>query len=216
MKYDAVIFDLDGTLLDTLEDLCDSTNFALSQFGYPKRNLEEVRSFVGNGIGKLIERALPGGTANNDYSAVLETFKAHYTKNCNNKTKAYSGIYDLLDTIKSQGIKMAVVSNKVDSAVKELCNRYFPGYFQISVGEKKGTRRKPEPDSVWEAINSLDVKKERTVYIGDSEVDVETANNANIEFIAVSWGFRDKELLAATGNFTIVDTVKELSESIFY
>lgn len=216
MKYEAVIFDLDGTLLDTLEDLCDSTNFSLSKFGYPEKTIEEVRSFVGNGIGKLIERALPNGTQNSDYNSVLEAFKAHYAKNCNNKTKAYDGIYDLLDTLKTRNIKMAVVSNKVDSAVKELCERYFHGYFQIAVGEKEGIRRKPAPDSVLEAIDFLEIKKESIVYIGDSEVDVETTKNADMKLIAVSWGFRNKHMLASMGNFTIVDTPKEILKLIFH
>jgi phosphoglycolate phosphatase len=215
MKYEAVIFDLDGTLLDTLEDLCDSTNYALAKFGYPKRSLEEVRSFVGNGIGKLIERALPPYANRAEYDDVLAEFKAHYASNCNNKTKAYNGIYDMLDTLKNSGVKMAVVSNKVNSAVMELCDKYFPGYFEIAIGEKDGIRRKPAPDSVFAAINALGIKKENTVYIGDSEVDVETAKNAHIDIIAVSWGFRDRNALEAMGNFTIADTAEELVLRIF-
>ena len=215
MKYEAVIFDLDGTLLDTLEDLCDSTNFALANYGYPARKLSEIRSFLGNGIGKLIERALPDGTSNSDYNAVLEMFKTHYAVNCNNKTKAYAGIYPLLNALKVRNVKMAVVSNKVDSAVKALCERYFSGYFEIAVGEREGIRRKPEPDSVLEAINALGVKKKSSVYIGDSEVDIETSKNAGIEFIAVSWGFRDKQQLAAIDNFTIADNAEELLSLLF-
>ena len=215
MKYEAVIFDLDGTLLDTLEDLCGSTNFALSKFGYPERTLKEVRSFVGNGIGKLIERALPGGIENGDYNAVLEEFKRHYAANCNNKTKAYPGIYALLDALKTSGIKMAVVSNKVDSAVKELCERYFNGYFEVTVGEREGVRRKPSPDSVLAAINILNTKTEHAVYIGDSEVDIETARNSDMDFIAVSWGFRERHQLSAIGNFTITDTAEELLALFF-
>lgn len=215
MKYEAVIFDLDGTLLDTLEDLCDSTNFALSKFGYPERTLKEVRSFVGNGIGKLIERALSGGIENGDYNAVLEEFKCHYAANCNNKTKAYPGIYALLDALKTSGIKMAVVSNKVDSAVKELCERYFNGYFEVTVGEREGVRRKPSPDSVLAAINILNTKTEHAVYIGDSEVDIETARNSDMDFIAVSWGFRERHQLSAIGNFTIADTAEELLALFF-
>ena len=215
MKYEAVIFDLDGTLLDTLEDLCDSTNFALSEFGYPERSLEEVRSFVGNGIGKLIERALPPNAEKADYDAVLAEFKAHYAANCNNKTKAYKGIYDTLDALKTNGIKMAVVSNKADSAVKELCERYFPGYFEVVIGEKENIRRKPAPDSVFAAMKILGVKKENTVYVGDSEVDVATAENSGIDLIVVSWGFRDRDKLSRMGNFTITDTAEELVSLFF-
>ena len=214
-KYKTVIFDLDGTLLDTLEDLCDSTNFALARFGYPERTLSEVRSFVGNGIGKLIERALPCGVATSEYDAVLAEFKAHYATNCNNKTKAYDGIYNLLDSLKSSGIKLAVVSNKVDSAVKELCSRYFREYFEVAVGEKTGIRRKPAPDSVFAAMETFGAKKGSTVYIGDSEVDVETAKNAEIDLIAVSWGFRDREVLAALCDCHIADEPKEIEEFIF-
>lgn len=215
MRYKTVIFDLDGTLLDTLADLCDSTNFALSSFGYSERTLAEVRSFVGNGIGKLIERALPGGAENPDYSAVLAKFKDHYAINCNNKTKAYEGIYAMLDELRARGVKIAVVSNKVDSAVNELCERYFAGYFEIAVGEKEGVHRKPAPDSVFAAMGALSAKKESTVYVGDSEVDVETAKNAGIDIIAVSWGFRDREVLRLLGNFTIVNTAEELLSVIF-
>ena len=214
-KYETVIFDLDGTLLNTLEDLCDSTNFALTQFGYKKRTLAEVRSFVGNGIGKLIERALPQGLDNSDYSAVLACFKAHYALNCNNKTKAYDGINGLLNELKRRGMKVAVVSNKIDSAVNELCERYFEGYFSVAIGEKENIRRKPAPDSVFAAMNRLNAEKRSTVYVGDSEVDVQTAKNAGIDLIAVSWGFRSKNELIKLGNFNIAATAEELSLLIF-
>ena len=214
-KYKTVIFDLDGTLLDTLEDLCDSTNFALASYGYPQRTLDEVRSFVGNGIGKLIERALPGGLENADYNAVLACFKAHYGENCNNKTKAYDGIYRLLEVLKAHNMKMAVVSNKVDGAVKELCTRYFSGYFEVAIGEREGIRRKPAPDSVFAAMEMLGAERESTVYIGDSEVDVQTAKNADIDLIAVSWGFRDRREISAMGNLTIADTSEELLLLVF-
>ena len=209
-KYKTVIFDLDGTLLDTLEDLCDSTNFALASFGYPERTLEEVRSFVGNGIGKLIERALPRGLENADYNAVLERFKAHYGENCNNKTKAYEGIYELLNALKSNDIGIAVVSNKVDSAVRELCERYFGGFFTIAIGEKENIRRKPAPDSVFAAMEKLGAVPASTVYVGDSEVDVQTAKNVGVDLIAVSWGFREREELRKLGDFPIAKTATEL------
>jgi len=215
MRYKTVIFDLDGTLLDTLEDLCDSTNFALSRFGYPERTLREVRAFVGNGIGKLIERALPGGAENPDYDAVFAEFKMHYAENCNNKTKAYGGIYAMLDELKACGIKMAVVSNKVDSTVKELCARYFSGFFEVAVGECEGVRRKPAPDAVFAAMDALGAKKESTVYVGDSEVDVETAKNAGLDLIAVSWGFRDRERLSLLGDFPIADTANDIVSLAF-
>lgn len=209
-KYKTVIFDLDGTLLDTLEDLCDSTNFALAEFGYPSRTLREVRAFVGCGIGKLIERALPFGCENPDYSAVFASFKAHYGENCNNKTKAYDGIYSLLEALKSDGVNIAVVSNKVDSAVKALCARYFGEYFSVAIGEREGIRRKPAPDSVFAVMDELGATSESTLYVGDSEVDVQTAQNAGIDLAAVSWGFRDREVLEALTSAPIADTAEEL------
>ena len=209
-KYDTVIFDLDGTLLDTLEDLCDSTNFALRYFGYPERTLTEIRSFVGNGIGVLIEKALPEGKANIHYEKVLKIFKEHYATNCNNKTRAYDGIYDLLDKLKLNGYKIAVVSNKVDSAVKELCQRYFKDTFSIAIGESKNIKKKPSPDSVLSVIRELNSDKSRTVYIGDSEVDIATAANAGIDCISVSWGFRSKEMLEEAGASIILSSVNDV------
>ncbi len=209
-KYSTVIFDLDGTLLDTLEDLCDSTNFALARFGYPKRTLAEVRAFVGNGIGKLIARALPQGVTDEVRAEVLAVFKAHYAENCNNKTRAYDGIEALLGKLKADDVKIAVVSNKIDSAVKALCERYFAGYISVAIGETENIRRKPAPDTVFKAMEILDAEKERTVYVGDSEVDAETAKNSGLDLIAVSWGFRDREILHTLGDFPIADTAEEL------
>ncbi|MBQ8403513.1 MAG: HAD-IA family hydrolase, partial [Clostridia bacterium] len=193
-RYGTVIFDLDGTLLNTLEDLCDSTNFALACFGFPARTLAEVRSFVGNGIGKLIERAVPEGTESSVCAQVLEVFKAHYSENCNNKTRAYDGIEWLLKKLKEEKIKIAVVSNKVDSAVKVLCERYFADYISVAIGETENIRRKPAPDTVFAAMELLGAEKKNTVYVGDSEVDVETAKNAGIGLVAVSWGFRNRDV----------------------
>ncbi len=213
-KYDTVIFDLDGTLLYTLEDLCDSTNFALAHFGYPERTLAQVRSFVGNGIGNLVARAVPNGTSKEECAAVLKVFKAHYAENCNNKTRAYDGVEALLARLKAANIKLAIVSNKVDSAVKALCERYFADYISIAIGEKENIRRKPAPDTVFAAMELLGAENARTVYIGDSEVDVQTAKNAGIDLIAVSWGFRDREALRALGTFPIADTAEEVWQLI--
>lgn len=214
MVYKTVIFDLDGTLLDTLEDLCDSTNFALAHFGFPTRSLAEVRSFVGNGIGKLIERALPENAGGQTYGAVLAEFKRHYAENCNNKTCLYVGIEELLRKLAQSGVKLAVVSNKVDSAVRELCEKYFGALVPVAIGEREGVRRKPAPDSVFAAMELLGAKKEETVYVGDSEVDIETAKNAGIELIAVSWGFRGRELLESLGARKIADSAKELEKML--
>lgn len=213
-KYDTVIFDLDGTLLNTLDDLCDSTNFALSEHGYQRRTISEVRSFVGNGIGMLIARALPNGKSNDDYDKVLNTFKKHYSENCNNKTCLYDGIGELIQTLKINGYKLAVVSNKVDSAVKALCEKYFSDTIKVAIGETDNIRRKPAPDEVFEALAILDSQKTSTVYIGDSEVDIETAANAGIDCISVSWGFRDADLLREAGASVIIDTPNRVYDHI--
>ncbi len=213
-KYNTVIFDLDGTLLNTLDDLCDSTNFALSQYGYPKRTLAEVRSFVGNGIGVLIEKALPGGRTNLEYGQVLDAFKAHYAVNCNNRTRAYDGVNELLHNLKRSGYKLAVVSNKLESAVKELCKRYFADTISIAIGETEKVRRKPAPDEVYEAMKLLGSQKEGTVYIGDSEVDILTAKNSGIDIISVSWGFREENVLLEAGAKIVINTPMDIFEYV--
>ena len=212
MKYQLVIFDLDGTLLDTLEDLADSTNYIMRQFGCPERTLSEVRSFVGNGIRKLLERSAPKDTPAEVIDGMFEQFKEYYGAHCADKTKPYDGILELLDTLQKQGTKLAVVSNKADYAVKALCEQYFPGYFDEAVGERVGIARKPAPDTVKEVLKNLKMEKSQAVYIGDSEVDVQTARNAEMDCIAVDWGFRDKEVLIKAGAETIVSTPAELFE----
>ena len=213
-KYKAVIFDLDGTLLDTLCDLYISVNYALSRFGYPEKTIDQVRAYVGNGIGKLIERALPSGIENPDYEKVLAVFKEHYGANCENNTSPYPGIDELLANLTSAGIKSAVVSNKADFAVKSLCRRFFPSLEGRAIGEREGVRRKPAPDSVYAAMELLGVSAEESVYVGDSEVDVATAKNAGIDLIAVSWGFRERVELLSCGAQTVVDTAEALGEMV--
>ncbi len=203
-KYKLVIFDLDGTLLDTLDDLADSVNAALSAVGYPGRTREEVRSFVGNGIRKLIERSVPAETAEEMVNKVHERFTVHYKEHCADKTKPYNGILELLCQLKEKGVKTAVVSNKADYAVKALCAQYFPGFLEEAIGERQGIAKKPAPDTVNEVLRILGVEKSRAVYIGDSDVDVETAKNAGLDCIAVDWGFRDKEVLKQAGAGVIV------------
>ena len=209
-----VIFDLDGTLLNTLEDLKNSTNFALSEFGYPLRTLEEVREFVGNGVAKLIERAIPQGINNPNFEKCLEIFKVNYSKNMYNKTAPYDGILDMLRELKLAGCKIAVVSNKFDSAVKELCNKYFSGLVDAAVGQMNNIPQKPAPDGVLKAIRILNSKKENCVYIGDSDVDVMTAKNSQLPCIGVSWGFRSKDVLKNAGCHTIVDKPCDIIKKI--
>ena len=212
MSYKLAIFDLDGTILDTLEDLKESTNAALAANGYPARTLDEVRRFVGNGIGKLIERAVPQGTSKEATAKTLESFKEHYGIHCADHTKPYDGIPKLLEDLRRCGIQTAVVSNKADFAVQELCSQYFPGAFDFVVGEREGIRRKPCPDSVFEVLKTLKKTADEAVYIGDSDVDVETAREAGMDGIFVNWGFRGRAFLIEHGATCIVDTPEELEK----
>lgn len=210
----AAIFDLDGTLLYTLEDLADSTNYALSCFGYSPCSVSQVRSYVGNGVRLLIARALPQGEANPVFEECLSTFKNHYKKNMYNKTKPYDGVIEMLDKLKALGIKTAVVSNKFDTATKELCAHYFKDRIDISIGESSSIRKKPAPDSVLEVIKIFGADKNDCVYIGDSEVDIQTAQNAGIDCISVNWGYKDTDFLISNGASCIVENCEELLKSI--
>ncbi len=210
MKYDSVIFDLDGTLLDTLEDLCDSVNFALRLHDFPERTLDEVRSFVGTGIKNLIKKSVGEEADGETVDAVLDTFKNHYKDHSADKTGPYEGIPELLSMLKEKEIPAAVVSNKVDIAVQMLVKGYFEGLIEVAVGELEGINRKPCPDTVFLAMEKLGCK--HPVYVGDSEVDVETAKNAGLDGVFVSWGFRSEEQLRAAGAEVVVNSAKELLE----
>ncbi|MGN0552831.1 MAG: HAD family hydrolase [Oscillospiraceae bacterium] len=208
--YKLAVFDMDGTILDTLEDLKDSVNYALAECGYPQRTYDEVRSFVGNGIRKLIERSVPAGTSVSDMDRVHEVFTGHYKIHCADKTKAYDGIKPLIEALRANGVKTAVVSNKADYGVQELCKEYFDGLFDYAIGEREGIRRKPAPDSVNEALRVLDTPKNEAIYIGDSDVDFETAKNAELPCISVLWGFRDEEYLRSKGATLFVHEPSEI------
>lgn len=197
--YRAVIFDLDGTLLDTLDDLCDAVNVALSAHGYPARTREEVRAFVGNGVRLLIARALPGGESDSRFEEVFATFLSYYAAHDRQKTAPYPGLVALLTSLQERGVHVAVVSNKFDAAVRELCAHYFGGLVEVAVGESPAVPKKPAPDTVLRAMQLLGVPAETCVYVGDSDVDIETAKNAGIPCISVLWGFRDRAFLAAHG-----------------
>ena len=214
MKYMIAIFDLDGTILNTLEDLADSTNYALKTCGYPERTMDEVRQFVGNGIRKLMERAVPEGTPVEEIDRVHETFTAHYKVQCADKTRPYDGIMELLQNLKKDGCKLAVVSNKADYGVQELCKQYFDGVFDFAVGEREGIRKKPAPDSVNEVLKTLGCSRDRAVYIGDSDVDIQTAANAQMDHIIVEWGFRDVPFLIAKGAKVLVEKPEEILEIV--
>ena len=209
-----IIFDLDGTLLNTLEGLKNSTNFALKKFNCSEITLEQTRSFVGNGVRKLIERAIQNGEQNPDFEKCLNTFKEHYSKTMYQKTVAYDGIEDMLTELKKRGVKTGVVSNKFDTAVKELCKNYFDGLIIVAIGESPNVRKKPAPDSVLKAMKILGAKPENTLYVGDSDVDIQTAKNSNLKSVGVTWGFRDRELLEKEGADFIINTPCELLELI--
>ncbi|MBR7179422.1 MAG: HAD family hydrolase [Oscillospiraceae bacterium] len=189
-----ILFDLDGTLLNTLEDLCDATNAALRHFGCPERSLEEIRSFIGNGARNQIRLSLPGKTDDPDVDAVLSWYKAYYGGHCQIKTAPFAGIKDALAEL-SEAYPIAIVSNKPDAAVKTLCALHFPGIF--AMGESPACPRKPAPDMVFQAMVAIGA--ERCIYVGDSEVDVLTAKNAGVSCISVLWGFRDRETIEAAG-----------------
>ena len=214
MKYMIAIFDLDGTILNTLEDLADSTNYALKTCGYPERTMDEVRQFVGNGIRKLMERAVPEGTPVEEIDRVHETFTAHYKVHCADKTRPYDGIMELLQNLKKDGCKLAVVSNKADYGVQELCKQYFDGVFDFAVGEREGIRKNPAPDSVNEVLKTLGCSRDRAVYIGDSDVDIQTAANAQMDHIIVEWGFRDIPFLISKGAKVLVEKPEEILEIV--
>lgn len=199
MKYKLLIFDMDGTILDTLKDLQNCINHALKLSGYPERTLDEVRSFVGNGLAKLVERAVPKEATAKDCEKVFSDLKAFYKEHCTDYTKPYDGIVETIRDLKLAGYKTAVVSNKADFAVQDLVKEYFDGLFDVSVGEKEGRKKKPAPDSVYYVLDTLHISKEDAIYIGDSEVDIETAKNAEIDSIIVEWGFRDKAFLVEKG-----------------
>lgn len=211
-KYDAVVFDLDGTLLDTIDDLTDSVNFALSEEGFALHTVSEVKSFVGNGIAKLIDRSVPEGTSEEKKSRTLESFKRHYAADCENKTKPYDGILKLLDDLRDAGFKIAVVSNKIDSAVSVLCKKYFGDRIDFCVGDREGLARKPAPDAVFEALKKLSSAPERAVYVGDSDVDIKTAENAGMDCISVSWGFRPRDFLLLSGASVIADKPSDINK----
>lgn len=207
-----VIFDLDGTLLNTLDDLADSTNYALSRFGYPTRTIEEVRQFVGNGVAKLIERAIPEGKNNPNFEKCLAIFKENYAQNMYNKTAPYNGIIEMLSNLKSKGIKIAVVSNKFDLAVKELCKKYFEGFIDFAAGENEaqGIKKKPAPDTVISVLNEFNFASEDAVYVGDSDVDIMTAKNSKMSCISVTWGFRDEKFLLENGATILINAPSEI------
>lgn len=212
MKKTTVIFDLDGTLLYTIEDLTDGVNYAMDKFGYPKHTVEEVTEFVGNGIRNLIERSVPGGAEDENFTRVFDAFRSYYSEHCMVKTRPYEGIPELLKALREKGVKTGIVSNKHDGAVKRLSEKYFGDNISIAVGEREGVRRKPAPDSLYSILKELGSEISESVYVGDSDVDIKTAANAEIDSVIVDWGFRSREFLIESGAELIISNPLELLE----
>lgn len=209
MRYKAVICDLDGTLLNTLEDLMDSVNYGLEIYGRQKINLEQTRRFVGNGVAKLVERAASEADSK-EQAEILEKFRYYYDKHSKDKTKPYEGILDMLRRLKQEGLKLAIVSNKINSAVGLLAEEYFPNLIDVAIGETEDVPKKPAPDMIYKALKELGVEKKDAVFIGDSDVDVETGLNSGIDMITVLWGFRDREELEEAGATVFIEKPEEL------
>ena len=212
MNYQTFIFDLDGTLLDTLGDLAASVNYALRTHGMPEHSIDDVRRFVGNGVRKLMQRAVPDGESNPDFEATFATFRQHYLAHSLDTTRPYDGVPGTLEALKARGCRLAVVSNKMMAATQELCRHFFPDTIEVAIGEHEaeGIRRKPASDTVFAALRQLRVGKEGAVYVGDSDVDIQTAANAGLPCISVLWGFRDRDFLIQHGAKTFISAPSEL------
>ena len=211
MKYKTFIFDLDGTLLDTLHDLANSVNYALRTHGMPEHSIDDVRRFVGNGVRLLMERAVPDGAQNPAFDAAFATFRQHYMQHSLDTTCPYEGIPEVLRELKRRGCRLAVVSNKFYAATQELVAHFFPEV-DVAIGEHEaeGIRKKPAPDTVVEALRQLGVGKEGCVYVGDSDVDIQTARNSGLPCVSVLWGFRSREFLLQHGATTLIARPEEL------
>lgn len=214
MGYTTILFDMDGTLMNTLEDMADSVNAILRRLGHAERSLEEVRAFVGNGAEMLVRRAMPQGSGEEEIARALALYQAHYEEHCREKTRAYDGVVPLLEELHRAGKRIAVVSNKPEGALRALCDEHFAGLVEVVSGDAPGRRRKPWPDMPLAALEKMGVGRTAAVYVGDSEVDVQTGINAGLPVIAVSWGFRGREKLTEAGAETIVDTVEQLRDRL--
>lgn len=209
-RFDTVLFDLDGTLLDTLEDILNAVNHVIAALGYPERTLTEMRRFVGNGAEMQIRRALGEGADEETVRRALAEYKVYYAAHCQERTRPYEGVVELMESLRAEGFRLAVVSNKPDEAVKLLAAEHFGALADLALGETAARRRKPAPDMVDDALAALGAARERAVYVGDSEVDIETARNAGLACISVCWGFRDREQLVEAGATEIAATASEL------
>lgn len=214
MKKDIVIFDLDGTLLDTLADLASSVNYALRRHGLPERPTHEIRHFLGNGIRSLMRCAVPEGTDEGLSETAFQTFREHYVQHCMDRTCPYPGIMETLAGLKRRGVRMAIVSNKLQPAVSELSAHFFHDFITIAVGESETVRRKPHPDAVIRAMYDLGGTPQQTLYVGDSEVDIETARRAAVPCVSVTWGFRDEDYLRSLSPDVLIHRPEELLDCL--
>ena len=214
MKYETILFDMDGTILNTLEDLKDAVNYVMRQNNEPEHSLEEIRSFVGNGMKKLMIRSIPGGEENPTFEKQFKEYQDYYPPHSKIKTKPYDGILEFMKECKARGVKLAVVSNKQQPAVTELAEYYFENLFDAAIGDGEGRKVKPAPDAPFEAMKRIGANPKTTLYVGDSDVDAQTAENANLDCVLVTWGFRERELLKQQKHIAIIDSVNELYQFI--
>ncbi len=214
MKYDLVIFDMDGTVLDTLGDLTAALNHTLRGQGFPERTRAEVQSFIGNGVKMLLKRGAPEGTDEKTLSKMYKTYAEYYFSHMDVNTKPYEGIEELLEKLREGGVKRALLSNKADGAARTLCEEYFPGMFDVAYGEREGVPRKPAPDGVFDVLRVMDVPAERALYVGDSGVDLETARRAGLDCVIVDWGYLNSEITLAGREFSVSST-DEIERIIF-
>ena len=214
MKIDTVVLDMDGTVLNTLQDLTVSVNFVLQKVGFPPRTEEEYRRFFGSGIAYALKCAVPEGTPDSVIDGMIPLFKEHYDRHCLDSTGPYDGVLPLMKRLRDSGYRLAIVSNKIDSAVKELNRRFFSEYVEVAIGEGEGVKRKPAPDTVFRALKELGKTKESAVYVGDSEVDYQTAVNAGIPCVSVLWGFRDRDFLVRHGATRFAETPEQVLSAL--
>lgn len=212
MAIQTVVFDLDGTLIYSLEDIADSVNFAMKKYGFKQYSVEEVKNAIGNGVRLLFERITPNDISDEVFEECLKDFKEHYSENMYNKTRPYDGVIEMLTKLKADGYKIAVLSNKFDSAVKELCNRYLGDLIDLAVGQKENIPEKPDAAGIIEIAEQLETPLESCILVGDSEVDIQTANNAGIDCISVTWGYKDVNFLYENGASKLVYVPEDILE----
>jgi len=214
LKFETILFDFDGTLLYTVQDLADAVNYAIARHGYPTHSVEAITRMVGNGVNMLVARALPQGFDTPNYEAIMDDFRSFYQQHCFDNTHPYDGVLDMLRTFAAEGRKLAIVTNKYQTAAESLRQKFFSETVPVIVGDFEGRERKPAPDSVYVALEALQAEAASAVYVGDTEVDMQTARNAGLEFAAVSWGYRSRAELEALGIARIADRPADLLDLI--